>query len=122
MQGKTLVVKGELRSNEDITIDGRLEGSIQCEGCAVVLSASADITADILASDITILGRSAGQLTATEVVEIRDGAIVTGRVVAKRFILQSGATFNGRVEPERLDAALTVAKYKERKREEKLEA
>jgi cytoskeletal protein CcmA (bactofilin family) len=117
MRGKTLVLKGELRSGEDITIDGRLEGSISCEGCAVVLSESADIAADILASDITILGRSNGQLTATDVVEIREGATVTGRVVSRRFILQSGATFNGRVEPQRLDAALTVAKYKERKRE-----
>jgi cytoskeletal protein CcmA (bactofilin family) len=114
MHGKTLSLKGELRSVEDITIDGRVEGSILCEGC-VVVGASADITGDILASDITVFGRSAGQLTATEVVDLRAGATVTGRVVSKRFILDPGATFNGRVEPQHLEAALSVSKFRQRK-------
>jgi cytoskeletal protein CcmA (bactofilin family) len=115
MRGKTLLLKGDLRSTEDLTIEGQLEGSISCEGCDVVLAASASITGDILASNITIFGRSVGQLTATELVDVREGAVVAGRVVARRFILDEEATFNGRVEPNHLDAALAVAKYRQRK-------
>src|SRR6478672_8040816 len=113
MRGKTLSVKGELRSTEDITIEGRVEGSVVCEGCAVVFAASCHIKADVMAQDITVLGRTAGQLTATDVVDVRESANVSGRVVSKRFILAAGAVFNGRVEPQRLDAALTVAKFRE---------
>ena len=39
-------------------------------------------------------------------------ARVTGRVVAPRFMLAEGAAFNGRVEPQHLDAALSVARHR----------
>lgn len=117
MRGKTLSLKGELRATEDVTIDGRLEGNIFCDGCAVVLGPSAHVTGDIVASDITVFGRGAGQLTAAEVVDIRAGAVVTGTVVSKRFILDPGATFNGRVEPQHVEAALRVAKFRQRQRD-----
>ena len=95
MRGKTLLLKGEVRASDDITIEGRVEGPILCDGRAVVLAPSANITGDILAGDITVFGRSTGQLTATGVVHVRSGAIVTGRVVSKRFILDPDASFNG---------------------------
>ncbi len=117
MRGKTLLLKGELRAAEDLTIEGRVEGSVRCDGCAVVLATSAHVTGDVMARDITVEGRGEGQLTATDVVELRAGAHVTGRVVSKRFILDVDATFNGRVEPQHLEAALLVAKFQQRKRD-----
>jgi cytoskeletal protein CcmA (bactofilin family) len=116
MHGKTLVLKGELRSTEDLTIDGRIEGPVVCEGGAVTVVESASVTGDILATQITVFGRSAGQLTASGSVDIRAGATVSGRVVAKRFILDPEALFNGRVEPQHLEAALRVAKYQDTSR------
>ena len=118
MGGKTLLVKGELRAVEDMTIEGRVDGSINCEGFAVVLATSAYVTGDVLARDITVYGRGEGQFTATDVVDVRAGASVTGRVMSKRFILDPDAHFNGRVEPQHLEAALRVAKFQQRKREE----
>ena len=117
MAGMALALKGDLTCSEDLTIDWRVEGSITCEGGAVVLGASADVTGDIVARAITVLGRAVGQLTATDVVDIRSGAEVTGRVFAKRFILDAGATFNGRVEPQHLEEALGVAKFRQRQRD-----
>jgi cytoskeletal protein CcmA (bactofilin family) len=114
MHGKTLVLRGELRSTEDVTIDGRIEGPVFCEGGSVTVVESASVTGDILASEITVFGQSAGQLTASGVVDIRAGATVSGRVVAKRFILDADARFNGRVEPQHLEAALRVARYQEK--------
>jgi cytoskeletal protein CcmA (bactofilin family) len=118
MRGKTLSLKGELRATEDMTIEGRVEGSIHCDGFAVVLAASAHVTGDVLARDITVLGRGEGQLTATDIVDVRAGAYVTGRIVSKRVILDAGATFNGRIEPQHLEAALRVADFQRRKRED----
>jgi cytoskeletal protein CcmA (bactofilin family) len=117
MLGKTLSLKGDLRATEDLTIDGHIEGSVRCDGRAVVVAASANITGDILASEITVFGRSAGQLTATGTVDVRPGAVVSGRVVSKAFILHPDAFFQGRVEPQHLEAALRVARFQERKRE-----
>lgn len=115
--GRTITLKGELRASEDITIEGRVEGPMLCEDGAVVLTSSAEVTGDIVARDITVFGRIRGQLVATEVVDVRPEATVTGQVVAKRFILDPAAHFEGRVEPQHLEAALRVARYEQRKRD-----
>lgn len=116
--GRGIVVKGELRSSEDITIEGRIEGPLWCEDHAVIVAASADVAGDVIARDITVFGRVAGQLVATEVVDVRPSASVTGQVVSKRFILDPSAHFAGRVEPQHLDAAVRVARFQQRKRDE----
>jgi cytoskeletal protein CcmA (bactofilin family) len=115
--GKTLVLKGELWSSEDITLEGRVDGPITCENAAVVLAPTAIVTGSIIARDITVFGRIAGQLVATERVTIRRDAEVTGQVVSKRFVLDDDALFNGRVKPQHLDAVLGIARYEQRKRD-----
>jgi cytoskeletal protein CcmA (bactofilin family) len=115
--GKTIVLKGELRSSEDLTLEGRVDGPITCENAAVVLTPTAIVTGSIIARDITVFGRIAGQLVATERVTIRREAEVTGQVVSKRFVLDDDALFNGRVKPQHLDAVLGIARYEQRKRD-----
>ena len=114
---KTLSVKGELRAFEDLTVEGRVEGPVLCDGCAVTIAPSAHVVGDVLARDITVFGRCAGQLVATDVVDLRAEATVTGRIVTRRFILTDGASFNGRAEPQHLEAALRVARFKEQKKD-----
>ena len=111
------MLKGELRSSEDLTLEGRVDGPITCENAAVVLTATAIVTGSIIARDITVFGRIAGQLVATERVTIRREAEVTGQVVSKRFVLDDDALFNGRVKPQHLDAVLGIARYEQRKRD-----
>lgn len=109
--GKTISVKGELRVLEDLTVEGRIEGPVWCENRAVTIASSAHIVGDVIARDITVFGRIAGQLLATDVVDVRAEATVTGRVVSKRFILNDGANFNGRAEPQHIETAFRVARY-----------
>jgi len=116
VRGKTLLLKGDFQASEDITIDGRIDGSVICDGCAVVLAPTAQVTGDVLARDITVFGRAEGQFTATEVVDVRAGANVTGRIVSRQFILDIDATFNGHVEPQHLEAALRVAEFQRKKK------
>ena len=115
--GKSIQVKGELQTSEDLTIEGRIEGPVHCEDSAVVLAASADVTGDIIARDITVFGRIAGRLIATDVVDVRPDATVSGQVLSRRFILDPGARFEGRVEPQHLEAALRVAKFEQKKKD-----
>jgi len=92
-------------------------GPIVCDAGTVTLAVSSVIEGDVLAGDITVFGRAAGQLIATDVVDIRPGAVVAGAVIAPRLILHDGATFNGRVDPKRLDAALSVARFQQKQRD-----
>lgn len=107
-------MRGEVQVIDDLTVKGRISGSIWADGLALTIAASATVTGDIIARDVTVFGRVDGSIVASEVVDVREGASVTGRILAQRLILNDGATFNGRVEPQHLDAALKVARHRRR--------
>lgn len=115
--GKGVTIKGELRTTEDITFEGRIEGHIFCESCAVVFGPTSEVTGDVIGEDVIVCGRFQGQIVATDVVDIREGADVRAQVISRRFILDAAAKFGGRVEPQHLEAALRVAHFQQRKRE-----
>jgi cytoskeletal protein CcmA (bactofilin family) len=110
--GESILVRGEVESAEDLTINGRVEGPIWSEGLAVTVSAAGAVKGDIVARDITVLGTVEGTMMASDVVDVRPSARVTGRVLAPRFILGEGASFNGQVAPQHLDAAMRVARHR----------
>lgn len=110
--GPTVVVRGEVTSTDDINVEGRIEGPLWCEGHALTITATAVVEGDIVGRDITVAGRVTGTLLATEVVEITASAEVEGRIVSARLILHEGGTFHGDVQPQQVDAALTVARHR----------
>ena len=114
--GKGILVKGEVSAVEDLTLEGRVDGPVLCEGYAVVVEEGAQMTGDIIAREITVYGSFSGRLIATEVVDVRPSATVSGQIHSKRFVLDEGAKFNGRVQPGQLEAALKVARYEQQKR------
>ncbi|MEO7190319.1 MAG: polymer-forming cytoskeletal protein [Vicinamibacterales bacterium] len=116
--GKSISLIGELRAQEDLIVEGHIEGPVLCENFAVTLAVSAEVKGDVIARDITVFGRSAGQLVASDVVDIRPAACVTGAVLARRFILNDGAQFTGRADPAQMEAALSVARFNLKKRDQ----
>jgi cytoskeletal protein CcmA (bactofilin family) len=116
LPGRTIKIVGEVHAKGELVIEGQVTGPVHCEDGTVTVATSAVIEGDILARDITVFGRAAGQLIATDVVDVRAGAVVAGAVIAPRLILSEKATFNGRVDPKRLDAALGVARFQQKQR------
>ena len=114
--GKTIKVVGEVYATGNLTIEGHVTGPVTCEGGTVTLAASSTTEGDVISNDITVFGRAAGQLIATDVVDVRPEAVVAGAIIAPKLILHEGATFNGRVDPKRLDAALGVARFQQKQR------
>jgi cytoskeletal protein CcmA (bactofilin family) len=112
LQGRTLEIRGNVECSEDVLIEGRVHGHIWNEHHMVTVGADAEVTGDIVARAITVRGSLSGTLLATERVAILDEAHVTGRVVAERFMLAEGGVFSGKVEPQQLNAALTVARHR----------
>jgi len=115
IRGGTLVIKGEVRTSTDLVVEGRIEGSIHGDGLAVTIGPGATVVGDVLARDITVSGRVEGQLVASEVIDIRAEADVSGRLISDRLIINDGARVNGHVEPQHLEAALRVARFNRQK-------
>jgi cytoskeletal protein CcmA (bactofilin family) len=110
--GKSIRIKGEVHSTSDLTIEGHVDGPIMCEGHALQVSPAAAVEGEVIARDVTVFGKATGQIIATEMVDIRSSAQVHGKVLAPRVILHEGGVLQGRVEPQHVDAALSVSKFR----------
>ena len=110
--GKSIRIKGEVYATSDLTIEGQVEGPVICEGFALQISPAAVVDGEVIAGDITVFGRASGQLIATDTMDIRSSAEVHGKVLARKLILHEGGVLQGRVEPQHVDAAISVSKYR----------
>lgn len=108
-----LTIKGELSANEDVTIDGIFEGSIDLPGHKLVATKGARVQAAVTARSVTVDGRLDGHITA-DIVDIGPTAIVEANVITQRLALEEGALFNGSVNTERARAAGTIARHRQR--------
>jgi cytoskeletal protein CcmA (bactofilin family) len=112
LQGRTLAIRGSVECVEDVLIEGRIDGHIWNENHVVTVGADALVTGDIVARQITVRGAVEGTLMATGRVDIMDEGRVAGRVLSGKFMLADGGVFNGKAEPQHLEAALKVARHR----------
>lgn len=94
--GKGLFIKGELHGEEDLIIEGRVEGVITLKK-HLVIEDSGIILADIQTENITVKGEMRGNMTATQKIEIHRSARVVGDMTAPRVVVQDGAHFKGKI-------------------------
>ena len=99
--GKSVQIKGELTGNEDLTIDGLLEGKIHMQEHHLTVGANASITAEIRAKSVTVLGRVTGNIQAGEKVEIDASGTMIGDIRSPRVILADGSKFKGSVDMDK---------------------
>jgi cytoskeletal protein CcmA (bactofilin family) len=96
--GKTIVIRGEVKGNEDLVVDGRVEGTVSLSESRLTIGPSANVAADLSAKDILILGKVQGNLLATGRVELRAGCVVEGDICALRLAVEDNAAFRGKVD------------------------
>lgn len=96
--GKSIVIKGELSGGEDLTIEGQVEGKIELRDHVLTVGSNGRIKAQIIAKAIVVLGHVAGNLTATEKVDIRETGSVEGDVAAPRVAIADGSHFRGSID------------------------
>jgi cytoskeletal protein CcmA (bactofilin family) len=96
--GKSLFVRGDVISSEDLVIDGTFEGTIEVGDHALTIGPTAEVKADLVAKTITIHGAVVGNVTARERLDLRANASVDGNVRAPRFAMADGAVLRGSVE------------------------
>jgi cytoskeletal protein CcmA (bactofilin family) len=95
--GKSVIFRGDLISSEDMTIDGRVEGTIEVRDHRLTIGPNANIEADIVAKSVTIFGKVVGSVTGQDKVEIRLSATVEADVACASLAIQEGAQFCGKV-------------------------
>lgn len=96
--GASLHVKGEITGNEDLAIDGSVEGLVQLEDRKLTVGASARLTADIIAREVVVYGNVKGNLRARDRIEIKKDGSVVGDLTTARIMIEDGAYFKGSIE------------------------
>lgn len=99
--GKSVVIKGELNASEDLTLEGRVEGTIQLRENVLTIGPNGNIVAQVFAKSVIVLGSVKGDITASDKVEIRDGGAVDGNIVSHRVAIADGAHFRGSVDMQK---------------------
>ena len=96
--GKSLHIKGELSGNEDLAIDGRVEGKISLNGQSVTIGPNGHVVAEIQAKSVIVGGQMKGNILADDRVEIAATGSMLGDVRAPRVVLADGARFKGSID------------------------
>src|ERR1700733_14569578 len=96
--GSSLHVKGEITGNEDLALDGSVEGLIQLEERKLTIGASARVTADVIAREVVVYGNVKGNLRARDRIEIKKDGSVVGDLTTARIMIEDGAYFKGSIE------------------------
>lgn len=96
--GEALTVQGKIISTQDLTIDGRVEGTIELGNHALTIGSGAEVKADLAAQNITISGTVTGNVTAKSMVDLRATGSVDGDIVTPRLLMADGATIRGKVD------------------------
>jgi cytoskeletal protein CcmA (bactofilin family) len=96
--GPSITVKGEVGGDEDLLIQGRVEGSVNLKQQSVTVGNQGRVKADIEGKVVTIEGEVEGDLKALEQVILKGSARVQGDITAPRVVLEDGASFRGLID------------------------
>jgi len=99
--GASLHVKGEISGNEDLHIDGSVEGLVQLDDRKLTIGSSAKLTADVVAREVVVYGTVKGNLRARDRIEIKKDGSVVGDLTTARIMIEDGAYFKGSIEIDR---------------------
>jgi cytoskeletal protein CcmA (bactofilin family) len=96
--GKSLLIQGKIISTENLTIDGRVEGTIELGDHSLTIGAGASVAADLAAQTIIISGEVTGNVNAKVKVDLHATAAVHGNVSTPLLAMADGAVVSGRLD------------------------
>lgn len=108
--GSTLVFKGELLADEDLIIEGRIEGTIAHHKKHLTIGKQGRVKADIHASSVIVLGQLIGDIHSEGMVSLSKDAYVKGNIFCASIIMENGARFQGSIDMEESPKVAEVSK------------
>lgn len=108
--GPTLYFKGELNAEEDLLIQGRVEGSIT-HTQRLTVGPQGTVKANIKAQLIIVEGNVEGDLHAEKSVFVKESAKVCGNIFSPTVSITEGASFSGSIDMDGKKAAQAAGKF-----------
>ncbi|HZU44264.1 MAG TPA: polymer-forming cytoskeletal protein [Terriglobales bacterium] len=99
--GKSVFIKGELSGSEDLYVDGEVEGTIELRGHSLTVGPNGRVRAHVHARNVVVQGKVTGNIQASERVDLRASANVTGDITTARIAVEDGAFFKGGIDVQR---------------------
>jgi len=106
--GPSIHIDGDVRGEEDLLIEGEVNGTVQLKNNSLTIGPQGKVRADVYAQTVTVDGYMEGDLFGSERVSIRKSAQVRGNVTSPRVSLEDGAKFKGSIEmdPQAVQSAV----------------
>lgn len=105
--GPKITFKGELSGEEDLLIQGTVEGTINLTGMHLTIGRQGVIKANVSAKTITVEGKVEGDITASDHIAVKNGSKIQGNMKAERVTLEDGAKFRGAIDMD-MEAKVAV--------------
>ncbi len=96
--GKNVTVKGQIFSREDLTVDGEVEGTIECHEHRLTIGPNARVQAALKAREVVIYGTIQGNVEAADKIDIKKEAKLVGDIKTTRIMIEDGAYFKGSID------------------------
>jgi cytoskeletal protein CcmA (bactofilin family) len=96
--GKNVTVKGQIFSREDLTVDGEVEGTIECHEHRLTIGPNARVQAALKAREVVIYGSIQGNVEAADKIDIKKEAKLVGDIKTTRIMIEDGAYFKGSID------------------------
>ena len=96
--GTSVAIKGDLSASEDLTLMGKMEGSIRLPDHTLTIGPDADIRAEISAKALVIMGTVTGNVTVAERVDIKSTGSLVGDLISPRLAIADGGSVRGKVQ------------------------
>lgn len=106
--GASIQIDGHLRGQENLIIEGEVNGTVNLASHTLTIGNQARIKANVFAHTVYVDGTMDGDLYGAEQVLIRKTARMKGNITSPRVSLEDGASFKGSIEmdPEAVKAAI----------------
>lgn len=108
MIGKSVVLKGQIISREDIYIDGEVEGTVELPEHRLTVGPNGKVHAGVKAREIVVLGSINGNVEAADKIDIRKDARLVGDIKTARIVIEDGAYFKGSIDITKTEAKKPV--------------
>ncbi|HEX4808560.1 MAG TPA: polymer-forming cytoskeletal protein [Bryobacteraceae bacterium] len=105
--GKNVTVKGQIFAREDLTIDGEVEGTVECHEHRLTIGPNARVQAGLKAREIVIHGSIQGNVEAADKIDIKKEAKLVGDIKTSRIVIEDGAYFKGSIDISKAAVAAT---------------
>ena len=96
--GSSIFIKGDVSGEEDLVVQGRVDGKIELKQHNVTVGKSGRVKADIMGKVISVEGEVQGNLVAEDKIIIRQSGTVRGNIAAPRVTLEDGSKFKGSID------------------------